>query len=145
MPNPADPDEPRRTAALALWRYGHDYLKAAQTLCESDRVTCDEGRGLLGEGLTTVAVKEGTGRFGARNLAPKRARELIEEGAKQALKDLGTVPPYDPGRPCEIRVVFHHSDGVDDFRWKPAVEIVGPREIVSRADDWWSAWQQFFF
>jgi D-aminopeptidase len=55
------------------------------------------------------------------------------------------VPPYDPGRPCEIRVVFHHSDGVDSFRWKPAVEIVGPREIVCRADDWWSAWQQFFF
>ena len=21
----------------------------------------------------------------------------------------------------------------------------GPREIVSQADDWWSAWQQFFF
>ena len=114
-------------------------------LVTGDLATCKEGRGLLGDGLTTVAVKEGTGRFGARNLAPRRARELIEEAARKALTDLGAVPPYDPGRPCEIRVVFHHSDGVDNFRWKPAVEIVGPREIVSRADDWWSAWQQFFF
>ena len=55
------------------------------------------------------------------------------------------MPPYDPGRPCEIRVVFHHTDGVDNLRWKPGVEVVGPREIVCRADDWWSAWQRFFF
>jgi hypothetical protein len=55
------------------------------------------------------------------------------------------VPPYDPGRPCEIRVVFHHTDGVDNHRHKPGVEVVAPREIGSRADDWWSAWRQFFF
>jgi D-amino peptidase len=114
-------------------------------LVTGDTASCDEGRALLGDGLTTVAVKEGIGRFGARNVAPRRARELIEEGARAALKDLAAVPPYDPGRPCEIRVVFHHTDGVDAQRWKPGVEIVGPREIVTRADDWWSAWQQFFF
>ena len=26
----------------------------------------------------------------------------------------------------------------------PGVEMVGTRELVSRADDWWSAWRQFF-
>jgi D-amino peptidase len=114
-------------------------------LVTGDRATCDEGRELLGDGLTTVSVKEGTGRFGARNVAPRRARELIEEGARKALGNLGAVPPYDPGRPCEIRVVFHHTDGGDSVRWKPAVEVVGPREVVCRGDDWWSAWQQFFF
>ncbi len=46
MPNPTGPDESRRTAALALWRYGHDYIKAAQTLFESDRVTCNESQAL---------------------------------------------------------------------------------------------------
>src|SRR4051795_1996816 len=35
-------------------------------LVTGDRTTCDEGTELLGPGLTTVAVKEGTGRFGAR-------------------------------------------------------------------------------
>ena len=114
-------------------------------LVTGDTASCAEARALLGGGLTTVAVKEGIGRFGARNLAPQRARELIEEGARDALRDLKAVAPYDPGRPCEIRVVYHHSDGVDRNRWKHGVEIVGPRELVSRADDWWSAWQQFFF
>jgi len=113
-------------------------------LVTGDSATCDEGRMLLGEGLTTVAVKQGTGRFGARNLAPQRARKLIEEGAAKALRNLTAVPPYDPGRPCEIRVVFHHSDGVEPVRHKPGVEVLGAREIVSRADDWWSAWRQFF-
>jgi D-amino peptidase len=113
-------------------------------LVTGDAATCPEATALLGDGLTTVAVKDGTGRFGARNLAPQRARELIEEGARTALRDLKAVPPYDPGRPCEIRVVFHHTDGVDAHRRKPGVEITGPRELVSRGDDWWSAWQQFF-
>src|SRR6478609_12173430 len=108
-------------------------------LVTGDTASCDEGRALLGDGLTTVEVKEGIGRFGARNLAPQRARELIEEGARNALGDLKAVSPYDPGRPCEIRVVYNHSDGVDRNRWKHGIEIVGPRELVSRADDWWSA------
>ena len=37
-------DESRRTAALALWRYGNDYLKAAQGLCEDMRITCNESQ-----------------------------------------------------------------------------------------------------
>jgi len=37
-------DESRRTAALALWRYGNDYLKAAQGLCDDMRITCNESQ-----------------------------------------------------------------------------------------------------
>ena len=116
-------------------------------VCSSpaNRVTCDEGRALLGDGLTTVAVKEGTGRFGARNLAPKRARELIEEGARNALRDLeARCPRTIPGG----RARSESSSTTATASTNPleaGVEIVGPREIVSRADDWWSAWQQFFF
>ena len=46
MPNQPEHDESRRTAALALWRYGHDYLKAAQGLCENNRVTLNESQAL---------------------------------------------------------------------------------------------------
>jgi hypothetical protein len=37
-------DESRRTAALALWRYGNDYLKAAQGLCQDMQVTSNESQ-----------------------------------------------------------------------------------------------------
>src|SRR5205814_6507172 len=72
-------------------------------LVTGDEATCREGTELLGAGLTTVAVKRGLGRFSARQLAPARARELIEEGAKRALADLAAVPPHDPGRPRASR------------------------------------------
>jgi D-amino peptidase len=114
-------------------------------LVTGDRAVCREGRALLGDALTTVEVKEGLGRFSARQIPALRARGLIEDGAKRALKDLAAVKPYDPGRPCEIRVAFTSPDRLEEYRNRRGVEVLDPLTIVSRADDWWSAWSQFFF
>ena len=56
-----------------------------------DTAVCREVTELLGDGLTTVAVKQGTGRFSARHVAPLRAREMIEQAAASALSD--PAPP----------------------------------------------------
>ena len=114
-------------------------------LVTGDRAVCNEGRELLGSGLTTVEVKEGLGRFSARMLTPTRARELIEDASKRALKDLKAVPPYDPGRPSEIRIEFTSPDRLSEYRNRKGVEVVDARTLVSRADDWWTAWSNFFF
>ena len=113
-------------------------------LVTGDEAVCDEGLDLLGPGLTTVAVKRGLGRFSARQIPPVRARELIEDGARRALTDLTAVAPYDPGSPCEIRVELTSTHAAEEYSRKPGVELVNSREFVSRADDWWSAWRQFF-
>jgi D-amino peptidase len=109
-----------------------------------DQATCDEARDLLGNGLTTVAVKEGLGRYSARQIPPARARQMIEDGAKRALSDLKAVRPYDPGKPCEIVIEVVSPDRAEVYRNKPGVEIPEPRRIVSRAADWWTAWKQFW-
>ncbi len=114
-------------------------------LVTGDEAVCREARALLGEGLTTVAVKKGLGRYSARQIPPVRAREMIEAGAKQALSDLKAVAPYDPGRPSEIQVEFSIPDAVVPFTRKHGVETTGARSVVSRADDWWTAWKQFYF
>jgi len=114
-------------------------------LVTGDRAVCREARELLGEGLTTVEVKEGLGRFSARQIPAIRARVLIEEGAKSAMKDLKAVEPYDPGRPCEIEIEFMSPDRVVEFRNRRGVEQRDAMTLVSRADDWWTAWSQFFF
>jgi D-amino peptidase len=114
-------------------------------LVTGDEAVCREATSLLGDGLTTVAVKWGLGRFSARNMTPGRAREAIEEGARRALGNLGAVKPYDPGRPCEIRVDFITPDRLIEYRNRRGVEQVGDLSLVSRADDWWTAWSQFFF
>jgi D-amino peptidase len=114
-------------------------------LVTGDEAVGREATELLGEGLTTVAVKTGLGQFSARQLPAQRARKLIEQGATKALGDLTTVAPYDPGRPAEIRVEFMVTDAARMYGRKAGVEQLDARTIVSRADDWWSAWKQFFF
>jgi D-amino peptidase len=114
-------------------------------LVTGDQAACREGADLLGDGLTTVEVKRGTGVQSARSLVPSRAREAIEAGAKQALSELNAVQPYDPGKPCEIKVEYKWTDPVAKLRYRHGVELVDDRTIVSRADDWWTAWKQFFF
>jgi D-amino peptidase len=114
-------------------------------LVTGDRAVCREGRELLGEGLTTVEVKVGLGRFSARNIPAVRAREMIEDGASRALKDLKAVQPYDPGRPCEIEIEFTSPDRLEEYRNRKNVEVTGARTIVARGDDWWQAWSSFYF
>jgi D-amino peptidase len=114
-------------------------------LVTGDRAVCREARELLGDGLTTVEVKEGLGRFSARMKTPRRARELIEEGARRALSDLSAVAPYDPGRPSEIEIDFTSPDRLQEYASRKGVEVTGPRSLVVRGDDWWSAWKGFFF
>ena len=113
-------------------------------LVTGDRAVCREAAALL-PGVTTVAVKEGIGRFSARSKTPAAARALIEEGAKLALQDPRAVRPYDPGRPCEIEVVFTTPDRLEEYRHRRGVEVTGPSTIVSRGDDWWQAWSAFYF
>lgn len=109
-----------------------------------DEATCSEARELLGPELVTVAVKQGLSRYSARQIPPVRAREMIERQARDALRNPSAVDPYDPGRPCVIDVEFMSTDALDVFRDKPGVEVVEPMRLRSQADDWWSAWRQFY-
>jgi D-amino peptidase len=114
-------------------------------LVTGDDAACAEGRDLVGDGLTTVAVKKGLGATSARQIPPVRARELIEAGAKKALSDLKAVAPWSPGSPCEIQVEFKHTLAVDQLRFRPGVERVDDRTISVTADTWWEAWKTFYF
>lgn len=114
-------------------------------LVTGDEAACREGTELLGDGLTTVAVKRGLSSTSARMIPPVRARELIEDGARRACVDLTAVGPYRVEGPVEIRVEYKNTQAADLLRHRPGVERVDDRTIVSRASDWWSAWTQFFF
>jgi D-amino peptidase len=113
-------------------------------LVTGDMAVCAEARELLGEGLTTVPVKSGLGRYGARQVTALKARELVEAGARTALTGLEAVRPYDPGRPCEIRVEFVTTDALEAYARKPGTEVVAERTLTCAAGDWWTAWQRFY-
>ena len=114
-------------------------------LVTGDDAACDEGRALLGDGLTTVTVKTGLGATSARQIPPVRARTMIEEGARTALADLTAVAPWSPGSPCEITVEFKHTLAPDGLRYRTGVVRVDDRTISVTADTWWEAWKAFYF
>jgi D-amino peptidase len=113
-------------------------------LITGDDATCREGKALLGDGLHAVAVKRGLTRSSARNIPPKTARRMIEDGARLALSSSIGTKPYVPSRPSTITVDLGTVDSAKEFMGRHGVEFVDPLKIVSRGKDWMQAWDQIW-
>lgn len=113
-------------------------------LITGDDSTCMEGRDLLGPGLHAVSVKRGLGRYSARNKPPKIARQLIQEGAQRALTEPVQTKPYVPGKPTTISIELGTADSANRFMGRAGVHVIEPLKVVSKADDWMTAWNQFW-
>ena len=114
-------------------------------LITGDVAVCREAAALLGDGLTTVAVKRGLSKYSARQIAPRRAREMIEAGAYKALADLSAVAPYVPAPPVTITVEFGHYDTMMNYRPREDVELDQPaQKMRSRGDSWLEAWDKIW-
>lgn len=111
-------------------------------LVTGDEAVCREASDLIGSGLTTVAVKKGLSRYSARQIPPQRARQMIEEGTRNALRNPQAVQPYVPSRPVLITVEVDTVDKMSEFRGRAGVEIVEPLKVISRGRDWLQAWDQ---
>ena len=114
------------------------------TLVTGDEATCRESKELLGNGLTTVAVKKGLSRFSARQIPPVRARQMIEAGAREAIEKRKAVQPYVPAKPTNITVELGAVDHAAKFVGRAGVEIVEPLTVVSKGADWMTAWNQIW-
>ncbi len=114
-------------------------------LVTGDVAVCREAKELLGDDLRTAAVKVGLSKYSARQIAPQRARDMIEAGAYQALQDLSAVPPYAPASPVTITVEFGHYDTMMHYVLREDVELDQPaQKMTSRADDWLTAWDKIW-
>ncbi len=113
-------------------------------LVTGDEAVCSEARELLGENLPTVAVKKGLSRFSARQVAPVRARQMIEDGAREALVSFPAVDPYVPSSPTTIKIETGSVDKTAEFKGRAGVEITGALTAESHAAGWMTAWDQFW-
>ena len=84
--------EARRTSPLAYWRYGHDYLRVARTLCRQHRIPCADAQVaylaaaqglefslkafLRAHGATVAALRTKIGRSLMKALARSEAQGL---------------------------------------------------------------------
>ena len=97
-----------------------------------DDKTAKEARDLLGEDIVTVQVKTGLSREGALMYSPKKARAMIREGAKEAMKRISRVAPYKPEFPLKIRWQFLDSGTV--ARYKGDAKRIDDRTLEKIVD-----------
>ncbi len=109
-----------------------------------DTAVCRESTELLGNGLTTVAVKKGLSRYSARQIPPVRARQMIEDGAYEALQNLTAVAPYVPAAPVNITVEVDTPDKALDFKGRYGVEFIHPSKWSVVPTIGWAAWDQIW-
>lgn len=111
-----------------------------------DEATCREVQALLGEQVITAPVKKGLGRFSARTLSHADACALIQQRVTEALSNRAAWPkPWKPEPPVTFRVELATPDKASAFLGRTGVEITGPRTVISRGENFWQAWDQFWY
>ncbi len=95
-------------------------MGAPVVLVTGDDHTCREAREFLGDQPVTVEVKRGLARQCAWSPAPKRAWQLIEDGAREAMGRVAEAKPYEQEFPVTIRWQFLDSGALDRFSGKGA-------------------------
>ncbi len=111
-------------------------------LVAGDRAACEEARSLLGE-IETVAVKEGVSRSSARCVPVKRAREMIEKAATEAVKRASDFKPFVFNSPVTVQVVFIDPSYADALEYLDFVTRVDGRTISLEAEDFLKAFERF--
>ncbi len=92
----------------------------------------------------TVAVKEATGASAAKNLHPKRARDLIRVEAAQALRDRKAVRPLRAKTPVEMEVTLKGTESADRAEMIPTARRIGGTRIEFGGNDYVQAFRTFY-
>ncbi len=112
------------------------YYKVPVILLTGDTETCSQAKAILGDALSTVAVKEATGRQAARMFPAVEARQRLREGARDALAKRGAIAPFRINPPYAFEVQFHNSGQAELPLMLPGVKRTGPRGVSFSATDY---------
>ena len=108
-------------------------------LVTGDDKACAEARALLGN-IETAQVKQAIGRHAARMLSPQRARELLQEKARNTVERASALRPYTVSRPVTVRIRYNSTDLVDRIYFDgSACTKIDSRTVEYRGDDVLSA------
>ena len=96
---------------------------------------CREARADLGDDLVTVEVKHALGTSACASLTPKRAQQLIREGAERAVRGRATRAPTKTKTPVTLEVDFHRREMATRAAEVGGGERVGERTLRYVAAD----------
>jgi len=98
-------------SALFLGHFGIPLV-----MVTGDVATCREAHDFFGPDIVAVAVKEAYSVEYGKLLAPEKAHDLIREGAREAMRRVGTAEPYVLEMPIRGRLRFPDKSNADAFR-----------------------------
>ena len=115
-----------RIGGVDTGEYGLNALLAGQygvpvAFASGDDVALAEIRAELGEGVETVAVKEGLSSFAAIHLHPAEAVRRIRAGAEAGVRRAASLTPYEARWPAPCQLSFDHPARADACNWVPGV------------------------
>jgi D-amino peptidase len=111
-----------------------------------DAATCREVQELIGSEVVIAPVKEGLGRFSAKNMAPADACDLIESRVAHAVGNSDSWPkPLIFTPPVTFKVELATPDRATSFLGRTGVEVVGPVTVQATAENFWKAWDAFWY
>lgn len=87
------------------------------------------------EGVHTVAVKSGIGKFTARCLHPSVSQALIKEQAKLAIENRKRVQPVQPEMQYTIDVEFKLTISAQVVSYMPGIELIDGKTVRYQTDD----------
>ncbi len=105
-------DESRRTSPLALWRYAHDYLRAARSLSRQHRIACTESQAahhVAAQGIEFALLAFLTARGASLEEVRKDVgRSLYKALARSEAEGLPPIPA--PWRAAVAEIAPCHQD-----------------------------------
>lgn len=137
-----------RVNGVSTGEYGLNALVAGQygvpvVFASGDDVALGEITAELGEGVVTVAVKEGLSSFAAAHLHPHEALRRIREGAERGVRAAGAARPYTTRWPAQAQLSFDHQARADQCERVPGVTRVDAVTVAWESENAYHLFQTF--
>ena len=131
------------TGEFGLIAYSAGALGVPVLLVTGDQTACDQTEAFLKRPVAKAVVKEGISQTGAISMHPRRAQQLIEEKAAEAMALIGKVEPMMLPRDARVELEFDHQTRADAAEQQAGAERVGNRTVAFVAADGIDLLQKF--
>ncbi len=109
------------------------YFDVPVIFLSGDTAICKQIQEIIGP-IETAAVKEGMGPA-ASMIHPSKAREMIQNGVRTALKNLKAYKPYKPSSPYKLEIVFVDENQARRASYIPGADRTGERSVAFTSAD----------
>ncbi len=123
------------TGEFGLIAYCAGALGVPVLLVTGDQTACDQTEAFLGRPVAKAVVKEGISQTGAISIHPRRAQQIIEDKAAEAMSLIGTVGPAMLPPDARVELEYDHQTRAEAAQRQTGCERVDARTVAFTAHD----------